>query len=53
MMPLPEKFVERMRRELGAAEAEALCAALDGRASTSVRWNDAKCGAAQPSGRGM
>lgn len=53
MMPLPEKFVERMRRELGAAEAEALCAALDGRASTSVRWNDAKCGAAQPSGRAV
>ena len=28
MMPLPEKFMERMRRELGAAEADALCAAL-------------------------
>ena len=23
MMPLPEKFMERMRRELGAAEADA------------------------------
>ena len=29
MMPLPEKFKERMRRELGAAEADALCAALE------------------------
>ncbi len=51
MMPLPERFVERMRRELGAAEAEALCAAMEREASTSVRWNAAKRGAAKPSGR--
>jgi len=51
MMPLPEKFKERMRRELGAAEADALCAALEREASTSVRWNAAKHGAAAPSGR--
>ena len=51
MMPLPEKFMERMRRELGAAEADALCAALEREASTSVRWNAAKHGAAAPSGR--
>ena len=50
-MPLPEKFKERMRRELGAAEADALCAALEREASTSVRWNAAKHGAAAPSGR--
>ena len=51
MMPLPEKFMEHMRRELGAAEADALCAALEREASTSVRWNAAKHGAAAPSGR--
>lgn len=52
-MPLPEKFVERMRLELGAAEAEALCASLEREASTSVRWNGAKRGAAAPSGRAV
>ena len=27
-MQLPDKFVERMERELGSAEAKALCQAL-------------------------
>lgn len=53
MITLPEKFVERMRLELGAEEAAALVASLEREPSTSVRWNAAKRGAAQPSGRGI
>ena len=41
-MRLPEQFISRMQRELGAAEAEALCAALGTEPSTSVRLNPAK-----------
>ena len=41
-MRLPEQFIQRMQRELGAEEAEALCAALDTEPSTSVRLNPAK-----------
>ena len=39
--PLPEEFMESMRRELGG-EAQALFAALDGEASVAVRMNPAK-----------
>ena len=41
-MRLPEQFISRMQRELGVAEAEALCAALETEPSTSVRLNPAK-----------
>lgn len=41
-MRLPEQFIQRMQRELGVAEAEALCAALETEPSTSVRLNPAK-----------
>ena len=41
-MQLPELFVERMRRELGAEEAERLCEALLAEPSTSVRLNPLK-----------
>lgn len=41
-MELPVKFVERMVRELGPAEAEALCQALGSEPSTSVRLNPYK-----------
>ena len=41
-MRLPEQFIQRMQRELGAEEAEALCAALETEPSTSVRLNPAK-----------
>ena len=41
-MRLPEQFIQRMQRELGVAEAEALCAALDTEPSTAVRLNPAK-----------
>lgn len=41
-MSLPEPFVERMRRELGDAEADALCAALNTEPSTSIRLNPLK-----------
>ena len=41
-MELPVKFVERMSRELGAEEAEALCQALGSEPSTSVRQNPFK-----------
>lgn len=41
-MRLPEQFISRMQRELGIAEAEALCAALETEPSTSVRLNPAK-----------
>ncbi len=41
-MRLPEQFIARMQRELGAQEASALCAALDTEPSTAVRLNPAK-----------
>ncbi len=41
-MSLPGPFVERMRRELGDAEAEQLCLALQTEPSTSVRLNPLK-----------
>lgn len=41
-MSLPEAFVERMKRELGEAEAEQLCSALNTEPSTSVRLNPLK-----------
>ncbi len=41
-MRLPEQFIQRMQRELGTEEAEALCAALETEPSTSVRLNPAK-----------
>ena len=41
-MQLPELFIERMRRELGAEEAERLCEALATEPSTSVRLNPRK-----------
>ncbi len=41
-MQLPERFVERVMRDLGAAEGSALCAALDADAPTSVRYNPFK-----------
>lgn len=47
---LPERFVERVLRELGAAEGGALCRALEGDSPVSVRLNRAK-GAAAPSDR--
>ena len=42
MMQLPEKFVERMTRELGREEAMALCEALATEPTTSVRLNPLK-----------
>ena len=41
-MQLPEKFVARMERELGAEEARALCAALGEEPSTAIRLNPCK-----------
>lgn len=41
-MQLPEKFVERVKRDLGEAEGAALCAALDTEPPTSVRYNPFK-----------
>ncbi len=41
-MLLPESFVERMRAELGAEQAEQLCHALEREPSTSVRLNPRK-----------
>lgn len=41
-MVLPESFVERMRAELGAEQAEQLCHALTTEPSTSVRLNPRK-----------
>lgn len=41
-MRLPEQFIARMQRELGPAEAEALCAALGTEPSTAVRLNPKK-----------
>ena len=42
---LPEKFVERVLRDLGAADGAALCTALDGASPVSVRLNPAKANA--------
>lgn len=41
-MQLPERFVERMRQELGDAEAAALCEALATEPSTAIRLNTPK-----------
>ncbi|WP_295940431.1 methyltransferase domain-containing protein [uncultured Alistipes sp.] len=43
-MTLPAKFAERVLRELGPSEGEALCKALDGVPPVSVRLNPAKPG---------
>lgn len=43
-MTLPDRFVERVLRDLGAEEGAALCAALDSEAPTSVRLHPVKCG---------
>ncbi len=43
--PLPIAFTERMRKQLGAEEAECLFAALDTVSPVAVRLNPAKCGA--------
>lgn len=43
MLPLPGKFVERTLRDLGEREGRALCDALDGAPSVSVRYNPFKC----------
>ena len=40
--PLPIEFVDTLQREIGAEEAERLCAALDGEALTSIRLNPYK-----------
>ena len=42
--PLPIAFTERMRKQLGAEEAEHLFAALDTTSPVAVRLNPAKCG---------
>ena len=44
MRALPIAFTERMRKQLGAEEAERLFAALDGVSPVAVRLNPAKCG---------
>ena len=44
MKALPIAFVERMRNQLGAEEAENLFAALDGVSPVAIRLNPAKCG---------
>ena len=47
-MRLPEAFVAAVCRELGEAEGRALCKALDGEPTVSVRLNPAKCAGALP-----
>lgn len=42
MQPLPEIFCERLRSDLGADEAKALCAALDTPSPTAVRLHPRK-----------
>jgi len=42
--PLPIAFTERMRKQLGAEEAECLFEALDSVSPVAVRLNPAKCG---------
>ncbi len=44
MRALPVAFTERMRKQLGAEEAERLFAALDSVSPVAVRLNPAKCG---------
>jgi 16S rRNA C967 or C1407 C5-methylase (RsmB/RsmF family)/NOL1/NOP2/fmu family ribosome biogenesis protein len=44
-MQLPEKFIQRMQRELGDDEAQALCSSLLTEPSTSVRLNPYKMAA--------
>ena len=44
MRALPIAFTERMRKQLGAEEAEHLFSALDGLSPVAVRLNPAKCG---------
>ena len=44
MRALPVAFTERMRKQLGAEEAESLFAALDATSPVAVRLNPAKCG---------
>lgn len=46
MKALPIAFTERMRKQLGAKEAESLFAALDSVSPVAVRLNPAKCGEA-------
>ena len=41
-MMLPEKFVERVLRDLGPEEGRTLCEALESEAPTSVRLHPAK-----------
>ena len=45
MRALPVAFTERLRRELGAEEAERLFEALDSVSPVAIRLNPAKCGA--------
>ncbi len=42
MIPIPKPFVERINEQLGAEEATALLAALEGESPTSVRFNPYK-----------
>jgi 16S rRNA C967 or C1407 C5-methylase (RsmB/RsmF family)/NOL1/NOP2/fmu family ribosome biogenesis protein len=51
-MSLPEKFVERVKREMGVEQGEALCRSLLGVAPTSIRLNPHKP-FAQPEGRDL
>ena len=44
MRALPVAFTERMRKQLGAEEAERLFSALEGVSPVAVRLNPAKCG---------
>ena len=44
MRALPVAFTERMRKQLGAEEAECLFEALDSLSPVAVRLNPAKCG---------
>ena len=44
MRALPVAFTERMRKQLGAEEAERLFEALDSTSPVAVRLNPAKCG---------
>ncbi len=43
MIDLPESFVKRIKSDLGEVEAAQLCAALDGNAPISIRYNPLKC----------
>lgn len=50
MISLPEKFIERVCRDMGAEQGEALCHSLLGEIPTSIRLNPQKP-FAQPEGR--